>query len=274
MLKQRILTALVLLPLMIGMLFLANSPVWAAFTGLIALLALWEYSRLCHMSVEQQVPYLAISCIVGVCLYVSKLIGWPEFYVVIPLFWFIVVPLWLKYKWTLRPNVLAMAVGWLLILPFWQALIWFRPDTDHTFENQVSNALPLLLLMSMVWIADISAYFIGRAIGRHKLAPVISPNKSWEGAIGAVICVSVYAVAIGHKYMSKLPWWLILLIAIVITIVSILGDLLESWLKRAANIKDSSQLLPGHGGVLDRVDSLIAVLGICFSAFMLMVTFF
>lgn len=277
MLKQRIITALVLLPLMLGMLFFANPIIWTLFTGIISLLALWEYGRLCHLNKNQHILYLSVTLLFGFCLYyfhlTNKLI---YLYFVVPIFWLIIVPCWLKNKWKIHPNLFSMAVGWLLILPFWLALIGFKPDSTsaETLTAKVMLGIPLLFLMSMVWIADISAYFIGRAIGKHKLAPVISPNKSWEGAIGAVLCVSVYTTACIFFVLdnNKSPVVYILGIggSIILTSISILGDLLESWLKRAAGVKDSSALLPGHGGVLDRVDSLIAVLGFCYTVMILL----
>lgn len=256
MLKQRILTALVLLPLMVGMLFYAGAGLWAAFAGLIALLALWEYARLCHMAAWQNGLYLLVSLGLGWWLYQAgfRLHLWQQ--AVILAFWLAAVPLWLKYKWTVHANIVGWLLGWLLMLPFWLALVRLRPDT--------AAAGYLLAIMGMVWIADIAAYFIGRAFGRHRLAPTISPNKSWEGALGGVVCVVIYAVILQwqHGFVVPLPLWATVLISVVLTAVSICGDLLESWLKRAAGIKDSSHLLPGHGGVFDRVDSLIAVLSV------------
>ena len=137
------------------------------------------------------------------------------------------------------------------MLPLWFALVHLR---------QTQGAGSLLALMAVVWIADTAAYFAGRAFGKHRLAPVLSPKKSWEGAVGGMAAVLVYALWARHM------GWLFqasgvaatLAAACVLTWVSIGGDLLESWLKRAAGIKDSSNLLPGHGGVFDRIDSLIA----------------
>ena len=260
MLKQRILTALVLLPLMIGMLFWANASLWAAFSGLIALLALWEYARIIHMSPLQNTFYLLITASAGILFYLQQ----PTFSAILLqviqitslLFWLLVVPLWLKYKWKIKSKFVGTIIGWVLMVPFWLALVNLRPDAN--------SAWALLAIMALVWIADIAAYCCGRTLGKHKLAPTISPNKSWEGAIGAVVFVAIYTFILQQQYWLSvaLPLWQTLLIALILTIVSIVGDLLESWLKRAAGIKDSSQLLPGHGGVFDRVDSMISVLSV------------
>lgn len=256
MLKQRIITALWLLPLMLGMLFYAPQWLWAAFGGVIALTALWEYARMSGLDKVKTNHYLAASLIFGVVAYAG---GWelPDlvWYAVL-VFWLVVMPLWLKRKWKLNGGWQAYTVGWLLVMPFWFALLSLRPDPD--------SALPLLAVMGLVWVADIFAYFSGKAFGKNKLAPTISPGKSWEGAAGGALCAAFYA---GIVYACG---WLNLDIslfsavcaALVLTAVSVCGDLLESWLKRAAGIKDSSNLLPGHGGVFDRVDSLIAVVSV------------
>ena len=119
--------------------------------------------------------------------------------------------------------------------------------------------------MALVWLADTAAYFSGKTFGRRKLAPAISPGKSWEGVYGALVAVAIYAAILAQTELLQpwaLPVWMWVVVAWALTAVSIVGDLLESWFKRQAGMKDSSQLLPGHGGVLDRIDSLIAVLAV------------
>jgi len=137
-------------------------------------------------------------------------------------------------------------VGWLVLMPFWHAMTWLQASPGR-----------LLAAMGLVWTADIAAYFAGRAFGRRKLAPAISPGKTWEGVIGALAAVMVYGIviaAIAPAYSGQLLAGLIW--AVVLTGVSIEGDLFESWMKRLAGLKDSGALLPGHGGLLDRVDAL------------------
>ena len=252
MLKQRILTALVLLPLMLAMLFFAGNTLWAAFAALIALLALWEYSRMAGFGPAQQTPYLAGTAFFMLTAHAG---GWqlpPFVWAIVFAFWLLAMPAWLNRKWKIQADARGMAIGWLLMLPFWFALLQLRPSPQ--------SAGQLLAIMVLVWLADSAAYFVGRAFGKHKLAPVLSPKKSWEGAVGGMAAVLVYALWARHM------GWLFqesgvaatLAAACILTWVSIGGDLLESWLKRAAGIKDSSNLLPGHGGVFDRIDSLIA----------------
>jgi len=162
------------------------------------------------------------------------------------------VPLWLIYRWPLPKSALGVAIGLLLILPTWLALVQLRQ----------AGALALMAIMAIVWLADIAAYFFGRALGRHKLAPSISPGKTWEGAAGGGLAVIVYGFVLSPRLPGVLSqnFLLLLLVLIVLTAISVTGDLFESLLKRQAGLKDSSNVLPGHGGVLDRIDSLTSTL--------------
>ena len=256
MLKQRIITALILLPIMLGMLFWASDILWAAFSALIALLALWEYARMAGIDSKDRAPYLLASAVFMLLAvaggWALPAVGW--FAVLV--FWLAVMPLWLKHKWKLAGGWRAYAAGWMLMMPFWFALVTLRPDG--------ANVLPLLSVMGLVWVADIGAYFSGKAFGRRKLAPAISPGKSWEGVAGGLLVVLLYlsAVRAAGWLGFDASWPATMAAGAVLTAVSVCGDLLESLLKRAAGIKDSSNLLPGHGGVFDRTDSLIAVLSV------------
>jgi phosphatidate cytidylyltransferase len=133
-----------------------------------------------------------------------------------------------------------------VILPAALAFVILRP-------------LEVLLVLLLVWIADTAAYFVGRAWGRHKLAPGISPGKTWEGALGGTAGALVYAIILG-TFIEGLLWVPYLLAAALLAVLSIVGDLFESAVKRQAAVKDSGTLLPGHGGILDRIDSATAAL--------------
>ena len=256
MLKQRVITALWLLPLMLGMLFYAPAWLWAAFSGLIALLALWEYARMAGLDKRQTNHYLASSAVFGVIAYAGNWQLPALVWYAVLVFWLVGMPLWLKNKWKLGGGWQVYATGWLMMMPFWFAL--------NALRAADAGVVPLLAVMGLVWVADIGAYFSGKAFGKHKLAPAISPGKSCEGAVGAVLCVAVYLTVL--RSLGYLPFsagWLgTVSFGLLLTVLSIGGDLLESWLKRAADMKDSSNLLPGHGGVFDRVDSLIAVVSV------------
>ena len=162
---------------------------------------------------------------------------------------------------SLRSTVLGMLYAVTIIACFAAIVVFFK-----------QSAIYLLSVLALVWIADIFAYFCGKAFGKRKLAPSISPGKSWEGAIGggiAVLLISALVIAFGGalladtfvvKLQAKMGWLATFAILVVISAASVVGDLFESLLKRRAGVKDSSKLLPGHGGVLDRIDALVPVL--------------
>jgi phosphatidate cytidylyltransferase len=174
------------------------------------------------------------------------------FYLPAAVFWLFCVPLWMLRRWLLPKSALGVVVGLVLILPTWLALVQLKQ----------AGGLSLIAIMATIWLADIAAYFFGRTFGRHKLAPSISPGKTWEGALGGGLAVIVY----GFILAPKLPvafagnYALLFIALILLTVISVIGDLFESLLKRQAGLKDSSAILPGHGGVLDRIDSLTSTL--------------
>ncbi len=258
MLITRVITALILLPLMLAALFLFPADAWAAFSWLIVLLALWEFSRMTSLRGPLQWAYLAGSTALAWMAWQSGLRMSLAAHAVALGFWLVVVPLWLSRRWVVSNPSLAMLLGWLLMVPAWFGFLEWRPVAD------IAHGKTLLAVMGLVWVADVAAYFSGKAFGKRKLAPSISPGKSWEGVYGALVGVAVYVVAVSQLgWISVgLPVWALVLLALPLTAVSVCGDLLESWFKRSSGMKDSSKLLPGHGGVYDRIDSLIAVLAV------------
>lgn len=256
MLIQRIFTALILLPLMWVMLFFAPYSTWLVFTSLLTLLALWEFSRLAGFKAEHRTPFLGGSAIfMGLAAAGHWQLPTMAWWLVL-LFWCLIMPLWLLRKWRLSADWRGMAAAWIMLLPFWFALCGLRPDNRY--------APALLAIMALVWVADSIAYFVGRKWGKTPLAPNISPKKSWEGVAGGLIAVLIYAAWGKHAawFGFDMPWPHTLAAAFVLSVLGICGDLLESLFKRAAQVKDSSNLLPGHGGVYDRIDSLIPVISV------------
>lgn len=162
-------------------------------------------------------------------------------------FWIVLAPVWLILRYQIKSLYVMAITGWVVILPLWLALTSLR---------RISPWL-LLGVIGAVWIADSAAYFTGKRFGKRKLAPLISPGKTWEGVLGAWLAVTVYGFVLCQLF--ALDYWMIAGLW-GITVLSIMGDLLESLLKRHANIKDSGSLLPGHGGVLDRIDGLTSSL--------------
>jgi phosphatidate cytidylyltransferase len=267
MLLTRVITALAILPVVLGMLFFAPPAWWALFALAIALLACWEWSRMCGLTPAGQGLYLAASGAIGAFLWLMYLRLVPgnfaalalTCFIIATVFWVAGVPLWLAQR--LRPSAsTCAAAGWIVAWPAFLAFVVLR-DTSPWL---------LLAIAALVWVADIAAYFAGKRFGRHKLAPVVSPGKTWEGVLGALAGVVAYGAAlawIANSYATPLTTLFaggaaaaVILVMVGLTAVSVVGDLFESWMKRGAGLKDSSRLLPGHGGVLDRIDALTSTL--------------
>ena len=253
MLKTRVITALLLVAGLALILF-GLPPLAAVLTfAAIAALAAWEWGGLMRQDQPARVMYAFVLLLFCWQLTVAAPQLVPILLAVSTGFWILVVPLWFRFKWTLAGNdFFGYLLGALVILPTWAAMVAL---------HAVSTWL-MLAVMALVWVADISAYFAGRAFGKHKLAVTISPGKTWEGVAGAVVGVLIYGgiVLTFSPLQGRLALPLMVLLLILLTAVSVMGDLFESLLKRQAGIKDSSNLLPGHGGVLDRIDALTSTL--------------
>jgi phosphatidate cytidylyltransferase len=261
MLAQRILTVAVLLPLFLAALFLLANLVWSLLLAAILAIAAYEWARIGGLQQWVSVAYAALVAGLAGAVALSEHAAWLShpfiytapgkfLYALCLVFWLAIAPAWLAYRWQVRNRLLMALIGLLVLLPFWHALVWLQLQPAR-----------LLCVLGVVWVADTAAYFCGRAFGRHKLAPQISPGKTWEGALGAALAVAAYwfgivllAPGIGGDAVSGL------LLVLLMTAVSIEGDLFESWMKRVAGVKDSGTLLPGHGGLLDRVDALTSTL--------------
>jgi phosphatidate cytidylyltransferase len=183
--------------------------------------------------------------------------------------WWLVVPLWLlRFDFGAKPTPLSrlakLLAGSLCVIPAWCAAAWLHHEGQPAHWSMFpipAGARWTLFAVAIVWAADSGAYFVGSRFGRHKLAPRISPGKSWEGLAGGLAAAALFAVAALPVLGLGWPALPALVALVVLTVaVSVLGDLFESLLKRHAGIKDSSDLIPGHGGMLDRVDSLLAAL--------------
>ena len=267
MLLTRVLTAAAILPVVLGMLFFAPPAWWALFMLVIALAACWEWSRMCGLTAVGQGAYLAASGAIGAFLWLLYLRVVPgnfaamalTGFIIATVFWIGGVPLWLAQRLRPSPSTCA-AAGWIVAWPAWLAFVVLR-DTSPWL---------LLAVAALVWVADIAAYFAGKRFGRHKLAPAVSPGKTWEGVAGALVGVMIYGAVlawIANVHATPLTTLFddgaavpVILAMLALTGVSVVGDLFESWMKRGAGLKDSSRLLPGHGGILDRIDALTSTL--------------
>ncbi|MCB1906871.1 MAG: phosphatidate cytidylyltransferase [Rhodocyclaceae bacterium] len=260
MLRTRVLTALVLVSVFGAILFGAPGPAWTVFAAVIGALSAWEWAGLIRLVGPGRIVFASL---LGVLVLVVAPSGhvaeahWPSLilFAISALFWLLVAPLWLKSRWAVPRGWPGLALGVLLLLPPALAMVAIRQQFGPWW---------LLAVMASVWMADIAAYFVGRRFGRVKLAPLISPGKSREGAYGAVAGVLLYALIVAFASGALAPQAgavaVLALACVVHTVVSIVGDLFESLAKRQAGVKDSGSVLPGHGGVLDRIDSLLSTL--------------
>lgn len=250
MLKARVITALLLVAGFLGVLFwLPTLVAIAVFAGVTALAA-WEWGGLVCAGRRSRLLFAALVLLTCLVLWWQAAGSFPLLWSLAALFWAGVVPFWLASR--RAAGRFGYLVGWIVLVPTWAALV----------DLHGRGPWLLLAVMALVWVADIAAYFAGRSFGKHKLAPAISPGKTWEGVAGAVLGVLLYGwlATPSLPAVAGVPLPALVVTLLLLTAFSILGDLFESMLKRQAGLKDSSQLLPGHGGILDRIDSLTSTL--------------
>jgi phosphatidate cytidylyltransferase len=255
-LKQRIITGVILAVVVIGTILFADT-FWTSilFAGVLfaatrELLALTikapDFPAVLVSALFVMLFWWSLTLVNPLLIYWQSLAGLA--------LWVLITFALLAYRysgnWSLLPRVLMLGIG--------LDLLWICVH-DLIYLHAVYGGELLLYLFSLVWIADIGAYFSGRKFGKHKLAPSISPGKTWEGVIGGLLANLVWIVGV---YQLSSGWDLglaqFLIISLATSLISVVGDLFESILKREAGVKDSGKLLPGHGGVMDRIDSVIA----------------
>ena len=266
MLKQRILTAIPLVLIMLASILLFSSVVFALLMALVCALAAWEWAHLCGMTSKVAKSLYVAQVMLCLCLCALGQYHWPSLsyalILVAALWW------WLALWWvarypagpTLRAESVAMRLlGMALLSTAWLSLF--------KLTQAESAWVGLIWLMLIIWSADIGAYAVGRCLGGRKLAARVSPGKTWSGFVGGLMASSVVSglwllwVVQPVQPLAVEGWvaaLLGLLISLIVTLASVVGDLFESLIKRQCGVKDSGGLLPGHGGVLDRIDSLCA----------------
>jgi len=252
MLKQRLLTALLLIPIFIFIVLKASSHVFYSFTGLVVVWGAGEWSFL--MGVKQFPQNCIYPLVMIFMLFIAYLLPIVIVLWIACSFWIVAAFLVGFYPqgvtwWRNKSVIGLMGVG--VLVPCWLAVNFIR--------NGDNGIMLLLVLFLLIWGADSGAYFFGKKWGKHKLLPNVSPGKTWEGLMGALLITVVISILGFFDLVIPFSRWpLPLLLALITVLFSILGDLFESMLKRRAGLKDSGRLLPGHGGILDRIDSLTA----------------
>ncbi len=271
MLKSRIITAVVLVLVLLMFMFILPDIWWSGLMLVMVMQGVIEWAKLAKMKVTMAYVYAALSLILMVALLwfdgnhsdVEQYIPHMLIYSIAAFFWIIVVPTWMIVGWKVVNPLVMGIVGWVVLIPTGLAMLDLHGHDAQEASVLATGPWMLLFLMGLVWVADIGAYFAGRRFGKHKLAPSISPGKTWEGVAGGMLGVSVYVALIWSispysVNLALLPillltsWWWVGL--------AVIGDLFESAIKRQAGVKDSGTLLPGHGGLLDRIDALTPTL--------------
>ncbi len=265
MLKARILTAMVVLPLFLLALLYLQDIFWATLLLVLTVIGSREWCNLAGFSVKNTIMFMILTTLMGgellfllseaaaINAYTSAMI-WV--YILSALFWTGYVPLQLKHPHKINNTLALMLIGWLVLIPTALAL----------YQLRVMSPVLLLGFMATIWISDTAAYFAGRAYGKHKLAYHISPGKTWEGVAGAMLAVIAYGFVWVYVFVNDAYLIMLIPLLIILAIFGIVGDLFESLIKRQAGVKDSGKILPGHGGILDRIDALTAALPIAILA--------
>ena len=248
MLKQRVLTAVIALAVLAIVLFVVPSVVARTMIVAVILAGAWEWGGFLFGDRSGgRLAYVAfIAALVG---FVWMNLGdalWPDNLFKIALAWWLLALVWMLFFPTPIPAAITWVCGSLVLVPAWAAL-------DVLY---VQSPALLVFALLIVWFADIGGYFVGKGFGRVKLAPAISPGKTWEGVLGGLSAVTVLA-AVGSNFFD-IGVAVLVPFCLAVTMLSIVGDLTVSMFKRAAGVKDSGYLFPGHGGVLDRIDSVSA----------------
>lgn len=264
MFAARFITGIVLLALFGGALFLLPNIYWSALLLLALHLAALEWAALAGYRAAARWAFAALVLGAGVALLLhgyrttptmpNSSLLYVSVYWIAAVFWIVIAPAWLMKRWRPRNGFILGIAGAIVLVPTWLALAVLQAAPTH-----------LIIVLGVVWIADTAAYLVGRRLGKHALAPRISPGKTWEGVIGAAAAVAVYFsllwfIFAAERTLRDAAIGVALFAAV--TALSVEGDLFESWMKRQAGMKDSGALLPGHGGVLDRIDGLTASLPI------------
>lgn len=259
MLKYRILTALILIPLVVAGVLELSNPALGVVLALVMLLGAWEWSAMSglHQTSGRAVYVVLVAAAIVGAMWLAASPGGLGVILIVALLWWLAALAWVvRYQLsggqspTTPDHLQRRLLGFLVLVPAWASLAGLHAQAPGL----------LLFMLVLIWVADSGAYFAGRRFGRTKLALHVSPGKSWEGVLGGAVLSVLYAAVAGWSLFDYrgLTLLLFLMLAVITVLISVLGDLFESLIKRYSGVKDSGSLLPGHGGILDRIDSLTA----------------
>ena len=255
MLKQRIITGLILAPVALAAVFWLPVSAFSIFIALVIVVGGWEWANLA--GVENNILRVTYAGVIGgLCLLSSLFLVPPLFILLAAVCWWCLAFFMVRHYpdsagWC-SGKITRLLMGIITLIPAWSAIVMLKNSY---------GPLAIMLVLILVWAADVGAYFSGKNFGKHKLAENVSPKKTIEGLLGGLVLSVIVAIIVGLALDFSFGKGLgLIALTIMVTLVSVLGDLLESLLKRERGIKDSSNLLPGHGGILDRIDSLTAAL--------------
>lgn len=260
MLKQRVITACVMMLSFLILLFLSPWQVFFFCTTMLFVVGAWEWSRLSGLTSHlSRIVYVCVLSLVGAAVLIGSSFGKNsavlEPILIVACLWWALAFIWIRLfpvgESLIRSRTVRLIVGSFVLIPSWLSISYLIQLN--------AGALIVLLGLLIVAAVDVGAYFTGRKFGKRKLAPVVSPGKSWEGVWGGL----AFTVLVGIVFVSvfgELDLAKLLLVLLPAALISVVGDLLESMVKRICGVKDSGSLLPGHGGVLDRIDGLVSAI--------------
>lgn len=277
MLSQRLLAAAVLIPLVIICLFFVPISMYVVIMLVVLILAAWEWTQFLHFT-EKKYKYYFVGTfilLIAIIYYLSVLTDDVEIVTKLILllsvaWWLIALLLVVSYPTSVsiwgKSVIIRLLFAFFTLVPFFMGMLQLRQVNYQ--GNQYQGAFLVLYVLVLVWATDSGAYFVGKLYGKHKLAPAVSPGKTLEGFLGGLFTSLIICICVNYSQFFDISFYNLFISSILAILASVLGDLTESMFKREAKIKDSGHLIPGHGGILDRIDSLTSAIPI-FAAFTL-----